>query len=133
MGATQTASPIQQGSSNDLPMSMRTRISRRGGVRRNVSGRLDQPLRCMWTGYPTDGCTCHARIPKAIVTAAWRDELEGSDQSDRFFHFVWHDGVWLGYGLKDGRVGGVCCPTHIAQRARVIDPYADEPVLAPAA
>jgi hypothetical protein len=33
-----------------------------------------------------------------------------------FFHFQWRGERWLGYGLPDGEVRGVYCPTHRAQR-----------------
>jgi hypothetical protein len=37
-------------------------------------------------------------------------------RADRFFHFTWQGGVWLTYGLKDGRVRGIYCPSHSAER-----------------
>ena len=77
----------------------------------------DAPLGCVWTGFRSGGCSCDSRIPNNVVTAAWRSQLEQDGMSmDRFFRFTWQDGVWLAYGLKDGRVRGVYCPSHSAQR-----------------
>ena len=65
------------------------------------------------------------------MSAAWRRELDRRRvRADRFFHFAWQDGVWLAYGLKDGRVRGVYCPAHSAERderSLVADPRAEEP------
>jgi hypothetical protein len=75
------------------------------------------PLRCVWSG-PVDGCSCDARIPKAAVVQAWQCELDASgDRAGRFFHFIWNGGVWLAYGLEDGDVRGVYCPSHNSERA----------------
>lgn len=48
---------------------------------------------------------------------AWRLELDAGEPESRFFHFIWRGGVWLAYGLKDGRVRGVYCPSHNSERA----------------
>jgi hypothetical protein len=77
--------------------------------------RLELPLRCVASGYLSDGCSCRATIPAAAVVAAWARELE-REAGERFFHFYWRDGMWLGYGLEDGLVRGVYCPTHSAAR-----------------
>ncbi len=112
------AGAIEQNRRTSAPVSKLAGIPRRGGLRARGAGHLDHPLRCVWTGYPSNGCSCHSRVPKDVVTSAWREELEcGSSRADRFFHFIWHGGVWLAYGLKDGRVRGVCCPSHSAERA----------------
>jgi hypothetical protein len=79
---------------------------------------LDGVLRCVSSGYLTDGCSCQATIPSSVVSAAWARELEliGA-QEDRFFRFAWRGGVWFAFGLQDGRVRGVYCPKHSAVRA----------------
>jgi hypothetical protein len=52
-----------------------------------------------------------------VVTAAWGVEHErGGAHGDRFFHFAWRGDVWLAYGLRDGRVRGVYCPSHSSER-----------------
>jgi hypothetical protein len=84
-------------------------------------GRLDnhdeRPLRCVWTNHPAHDRHCRERIPAAVVTDAWRRELErGQPRGDRFFHLAWRGGVWLAYGLLDGDVRGVYCPGHSAAR-----------------
>jgi hypothetical protein len=75
------------------------------------------PLRCVWSG-PVDGCCCDARIAKEAVVQAWQRELDASgDCTSRFFHFICNGGVWLAYGLADGEVRGVYCPSHNSERA----------------
>jgi hypothetical protein len=90
------------------------------------------PLRCVSSGYLADGCSCPATIPMAVATAAWQAELERSGKPrDRFFRFDWWDGVWLAYGLTDGRIRGVYCPEHSAEREQRLagcDLLADPPV-----
>ena len=74
-------------------------------------------VRCVWTGYPSDGCSCRSSIPAGAVAAAWQRELaQGRARADRFFHVTWEGGAWLAYGLKDGLVRGVYCPSHHAER-----------------
>jgi hypothetical protein len=51
-----------------------------------------------------------------VVTAAWRGELEHGRLEGGFFHFAWLGGVWLAYGLPDGRIRGVYCPSHRSER-----------------
>jgi hypothetical protein len=79
---------------------------------------LDGLLRCVSSGYMSDGCSCQATIPAGVVTAAWVRELEllGAHE-DRFFRFAWRGGVWFAFGLHDGSVRGVYCPRHSAARA----------------
>src|SRR4051812_32657406 len=61
---------------------------------------VEQPLSCVWSDA-AGGWSCHSRIPKAVVANGWNCELEaGAEREDRFFHFIWHGGVWLAYGLK---------------------------------
>lgn len=62
--------------------------------------------------------SCGTLIPEDVVANAWREELEaGGERADRFFHFIWNGGVWAAFGLQDGRVRGVSCPSHNAERA----------------
>jgi hypothetical protein len=78
---------------------------------------LDQELRCVSSGYLTDGCSCQSTVPASIAGAAWAHELERIPaREDQFFRFMWRGGEWLGYGLRDGRVRGVYCPEHSARR-----------------
>jgi hypothetical protein len=75
------------------------------------------PLRCVWSGS-VDGCSCRSRIDRDIVALAWQRELGASgDREARFFHLIWDGGVWMAYGLADGEVRGVYCPSHNSQRA----------------
>jgi hypothetical protein len=75
------------------------------------------PLRCVWSGS-VEGCSCRSRIERDVVAAAWQRELDASgDREARFFHFVCDGGVWMAYGLADGEVRGVYCPSHNSQRA----------------
>src|SRR3979411_2789328 len=87
-------------------------IGRRGAAR---DGRMEVALRCVASGYMSDGCSCRCTIPVGVVISAWSRELE-KEAGERFFHFAWHDGEWLAYGLEDGLVRGVYCPQHSAQR-----------------
>jgi hypothetical protein len=76
-----------------------------------------ESLPCVWSGGTANGCSCTSSIPEEVVTAAWRRELEQvSERADRFFRFTWQNDVWLAYGLIDGRVRGVHCPPHRAER-----------------
>jgi hypothetical protein len=78
---------------------------------------VEQRLSCVWSDA-AGGCSCRSRIPTAVVTNAWNCQLEGAvEREDRFFHLIWRGGVWLAYGLKDGRVRGVYCPSHNNERA----------------
>ncbi len=75
------------------------------------------PLRCVWSGS-VDGCSCGSRIDREVVAQAWQRELDASADSEaRFFHFISGGGVWMAYGLADGEVRGVYCPSHNSQRA----------------
>jgi hypothetical protein len=80
-----------------------------------ADGRMELSMRCVASGYMSDGCSCRRTIPAAVVVAAWARELERAD-GERFFHFAWRDGVWLGYGLESGLVRGLYCPAHSAER-----------------
>jgi hypothetical protein len=96
---------------------------------------LDPPLRCVSSGYLSDGCSCRSSIPSSVVTAAWGVARErGGVRVDRFFHFAWRGEVWLAYGLQDGHVRGVYCPTHRAERdehASLDEPRGSAPDSAP--
>jgi hypothetical protein len=78
----------------------------------------DDLMRCVSSGYLSDGCSCQATIPSSVVSAAWARELEllGSHE-DRFFRFAWRGAVWFAFGVGDGSVRGVYCPRHSAARA----------------
>lgn len=79
---------------------------------------VDRLLRCVSSGYLSDGCSCRSAIPSSVVSAAWASVLDrGGRTEDRFFRFAWRGGVWLGFGMQDGRVRGVYCPEHSAARA----------------
>jgi hypothetical protein len=82
------------------------------------SRHTEELLRCVSSGYLSDGCSCRATIPSGVVTTAWARELEllGS-REDRFFRFAWRGGVWFAFGVGDGSVRGVYCPKHSAARA----------------
>jgi hypothetical protein len=80
----------------------------------DVSG--GRPLECVWSSL--DGCSCGVNIPIDAVASAWARELDTTgDLDDRFFHFIWEGGVWVAYGLADGQVCGVQCPSHNSERA----------------
>jgi hypothetical protein len=75
------------------------------------------PLRCVSSDMH-DACSCHSRIPRAVVERAWCRELEaGGDDEGRFFHLIHDGGVWQAYGMGDGQVRGVYCPAHNSRRA----------------
>jgi hypothetical protein len=73
-------------------------------------------MRCVWTNHPYGGRSCAACIPAAVVVAVWQRELAERRVPEGFFRFLWRGGEWLGYGLPNGVVRGVYCPTHSAQR-----------------
>jgi hypothetical protein len=77
----------------------------------------DCPVRCVSSGYLTDGHSCGSTIPLGVVRAAWDRESERAGvRRDGFFHFAWRGRVWLAFGLANGRVRGVYCPEHAAGR-----------------
>jgi hypothetical protein len=41
-------------------------------------------------------------------------QLKGTVEG--FFYFAWRSGVWLAFGVQDGGVRGVYCPTHCSER-----------------
>jgi len=95
------------------PAEILTHVPRRRIARKS---RSELALRCVSSGYLSDGCSCRSTIPTGVVTAAWAREQRAGGRGDRFFHFAWRDDVWLAYGLQDGRVRGVYCPAHSAER-----------------
>jgi hypothetical protein len=76
----------------------------------------NQCLRCVWTSHIHGGRSCGSHVPLAAVRAAWRREIERGRASAGFFHFAWRGEAWLAYGMPDGGVRGVYCPTHRAER-----------------
>jgi hypothetical protein len=82
-----------------------------------IGGRVSElPLRCVWSG--AEACSCNARVDRRVVAEAWRRELDaGAEGEARFFHFIHDGGAWMTYGLADGQVRGVYCPSHNSQRA----------------
>jgi hypothetical protein len=95
----------------------RAAIDRALGDGGTCSSITELPLRCVWSGS-VEGCACSSRIDRDVVAQAWQRELDASgDHEARFFHFIWDGGVWMAYGLPDGDVGGVYCPSHNSQRA----------------
>jgi hypothetical protein len=89
---------------------------RRGGSHGERREPPEPALRCVSSGYLSDGCSCRARVPAAVASAAWRNELERGRLCEGFFHFAWRGDVWLAYGLVGGRVRGVYCPAHRSER-----------------
>jgi hypothetical protein len=77
----------------------------------------EELMKCVWSGYPRLERDCRSRIPASAVIKAWQRESHLKDMTEGFFQFSWRNGVWLAYGMPDGRVGGVYCPTHCSERA----------------
>jgi hypothetical protein len=73
-------------------------------------------MRCVWTNHPHRDRHCRTRLPTAVAVEVWRRELKDRRVPEGFFRFLWDGGEWLGYGLSDGSVRGVYCPTHCAER-----------------
>jgi hypothetical protein len=78
--------------------------------------RAEQPMKCVWSGYPDYNRDCRSRIPASVVVKAWHREIQLKGTVEGFFYFSWRSGVWLAYGLEDGGVRGVYCPTHCVDR-----------------
>ncbi len=76
----------------------------------------DEPMKCVWSGYPDYNRNCRSRIPASVVIKAWHREIQLKGTVEGFYYFSWRSGVWLAYGLRDGRVRGVYCPTHCVDR-----------------
>jgi hypothetical protein len=90
-----------------------TELATRRIMRRNDS---DPSLRCVSSGYMSDDGSCRTIIPTGVVTDAWASQQRAGVRGDRLFHFTWRGELWLAYGLKNGRIRGVYCPTHTAER-----------------
>ncbi len=80
------------------------------------SASAEDPMKCVWSGYPSYERTCRSRIPSSVVVKAWQRERQLKDIQEGFFYFSWRSGVWLAFGAKDGSVRGVYCPTHCSER-----------------
>jgi hypothetical protein len=79
---------------------------------------LERLLRCVSSGYLSDGCSCQHTVPGSVAGAAWARQREHAPAvEDQFFRFVWRGEEWLAYGLRDGSVRGVYCPEHNAERS----------------
>jgi hypothetical protein len=77
---------------------------------------VEDPLKCVWSGYPNYDRDCRSRIPASVVVKAWQREMHLKGTVEGFFNFAWRSGVWLAFGLQDGGVRGVYCPTHCSER-----------------
>jgi hypothetical protein len=87
------------------------------GLGRRRIVRADQPLRCVSSSHLAGVSACDCTIPANVVMEAWAQELERTGvEEDRFFHFSWRGEVWRSYGLSNGRVRGVYCSIHSAER-----------------
>lgn len=91
----------------------------------------EEPLKCVWSGYPRYDRDCRSRIPASVVVKAWQREMQLRGTVEGFFNFTWRHGVWLAYGLENGGVRGVYCPTHCSERGsrevQVEDRRGDQP------
>jgi hypothetical protein len=76
----------------------------------------EDPMKCVWSGYPSYERTCRSRIPASVVVKAWQRERHLKGSQEGFFYFSWRSGVWLAFGAQDGSVRGVYCPTHCSER-----------------
>jgi len=76
----------------------------------------EDPMKCVWSGYPSYERTCRSRIPASVVVKAWQRERQLKGNDEGFFYFSWRSGVWLAFGAQDGSVRGVYCPTHCSER-----------------
>lgn len=117
-GNLATLAPRRRGARVERPRPVRLADSRRTPREHPREQHLGESLRCVSSGYLSDGCSCQATIPAAVVADAWtREQQLAGVRQDGFFHFAWRGGVWLAYGLGDGGVRGVYCPAHSAERA----------------
>jgi hypothetical protein len=73
-------------------------------------------MKCVWSGYPNYERDCRSRIPASVVIKAWQREMQLKGTVEGFFYFSWRSGVWLAFGLAEGGVRGVYCPTHCSER-----------------
>jgi hypothetical protein len=113
-GATTLERQVPEADWDDAFADVVVDFDRRRAAGAEVSG---QRLRCVSSGYLANGCSCRASIPAEVVGAVWERELaRGGDRGDRFFRIAWQEDVWLAFGLQDGGVRGVYCPSHSAER-----------------
>jgi hypothetical protein len=113
-GATTLERHVRDADWDDAFADVVADLDRRGAAGAEVAG---QRLRCVSSGYLANGCSCSASIPAEVVAAVWERELaRGGDRGDRFFRIAWQEDVWLAFGLQDGGVRGVYCPSHSAER-----------------
>lgn len=92
---------------------------------------VDEPMKCVWSGYPEYNRDCRSRIPASVVIKAWHREIQLKGTVEGFYYFSWRSGVWLAYGLRDGSVRGVYCPTHCVDRDSRETQEGDPPAQAP--
>ncbi|HXP99385.1 MAG TPA: hypothetical protein VN845_04885 [Solirubrobacteraceae bacterium] len=92
-------------------------------------------MKCVWSGYPDYNRDCRSRIPASVVVKAWHREIQLKGTVEGFFYFSWRSGVWLAYGLEEGGVRGVYCPTHCVDRdtrgSQGAEPRAEAPADTP--
>jgi hypothetical protein len=93
-----------------------TSIERPAGMAEARDGAAEEPMKCVWSGYPDYNRDCRSRIPASVVIKAWHREIQLKGTVEGFYYFTWRQGRWLAYGLRDGRVRGVYCPTHCTDR-----------------
>ena len=104
-----------------------------GGERGEAS---DSALRCVSSGYLSDGCSCRARVPAAVASAAWRDELERGTSVRRLLPLRLARRrvarVWAGDGARarrllpgaslraraEARIRSGACPRDLKQKQR---------------
>jgi hypothetical protein len=87
-------------------------------TRPTIDAPSDGALKCVYSGYLTEECSCAATVPMHLVSEVWRrrQRERAPTHEDQFFTFTWEGGEWLAYGLRAGRVRGVYCPEHNARR-----------------
>jgi hypothetical protein len=91
-------------------------------------------LRCISSGYLREGGRCECRIPEHVVQAGWRRAVEQGGTGEGFFRIAAREGQWLAFGHADGRVRGVYCPEHAADRdQRAVAAIARADIATPAA
>lgn len=85
-------------------------------TRARMHNRVEPPFRCVSSGYMSGGGSCPHVIPADVVRAAWEAELARRPGKGRLFQFAWRGHTWLAFGLDDGEIRGVYCPSHRAER-----------------
>jgi hypothetical protein len=107
------SSPDEHPAPTDRPLRVARRIRLLG---HESSKAAEEPLRCVWSGYPDYERNCRSRIPASVVVKAWQRETQVKGVSEGFFYFSWRNGTWLAFGSRDGGVRGIYCPTHCSER-----------------